>query len=44
MRAVDELHLNGIKVFASEMTAATNVQELQFKEPCCIVMGGEERR
>ncbi len=42
MQAVDELHLNGIKVFASEMTAATNVQELQFKEPCCIVMGGEE--
>ncbi|MEI2737539.1 MAG: TrmH family RNA methyltransferase [Chitinophagaceae bacterium] len=25
MKAVDELHLNGIKVFASEMTAAKNI-------------------
>ncbi|MFT3823603.1 MAG: 23S rRNA (guanosine(2251)-2'-O)-methyltransferase RlmB [Chitinophagaceae bacterium] len=42
MQAVDELHLNGIKVFASEMTANTSVQQLQFTEPSCIVMGGEE--
>jgi 23S rRNA (guanosine2251-2'-O)-methyltransferase len=43
MKAVDELHLNGIKVFASEMTAAKNVFDCNFKEPCAVVMGGEEK-
>jgi len=43
MKAVDELHLNGIKVFASEMTATTKLFDLQMNEPCAIVMGGEER-
>ena len=42
VKAVDELHLNGIKVFASEMTATTKVYEIDFKEPCAIVLGGEE--
>ena len=43
MKAVDELHLNGIKVFASEMTAKKNVFDCIFKEPCAIVMGNEEK-
>jgi len=43
MKAVDELHLNGIKVFASEMKAAKNAAEMDMKEPCAIVMGGEEQ-
>ena len=42
MKAVDELHLNGIKVFASEMTAEIACQNIDFSEPCAIVMGGEE--
>ena len=42
IKAVDELHLNGIKVFASEMTATTKVYDINFKEPCAIVLGGEE--
>ncbi len=42
MKAVDELHLNGIKVFASEMTAATAIADIDFKEPCAIVMGSED--
>ena len=42
MKAVDTLHMNGIKVFASEMTAKNKVYDLDFKEPCAIVMGGEE--
>jgi 23S rRNA (guanosine2251-2'-O)-methyltransferase len=42
MKAVDELHLNGIKVFASEMTGAKNVFDCDFKEPCAIVMGSED--
>jgi 23S rRNA (guanosine2251-2'-O)-methyltransferase len=43
MKAVDELHLNGIKVFASEMTATTKLYELELKEPCAIVMGSEDK-
>ena len=42
MKAVDELHLNGIKVYASEMTATKKLFELQFTDPCAVVMGGEE--
>jgi 23S rRNA (guanosine2251-2'-O)-methyltransferase len=41
MKAVDELHLNGIKVLASEMTANKVVYELDLNEPVAIVMGGE---
>ncbi|RXK62840.1 23S rRNA (guanosine(2251)-2'-O)-methyltransferase RlmB [Lacibacter luteus] len=43
MKAVDDLHLNGIKVLASEMTAKKSIYDCDFKEPCAIVMGGEEK-
>lgn len=43
MKTVDELHLNGIKVFASEMTAEAKVYDLDLIEPCAIVMGSEEK-
>jgi len=43
MKAVDELHLNGIKVFASEMTAEKNIDTVNFTEPCAIIMGSEEK-
>ena len=43
MKAVDELHLNGIKVSASEMTADKNVFDINLKEPLAIVMGAEEK-
>jgi 23S rRNA (guanosine2251-2'-O)-methyltransferase len=42
MKTVDELHLNGIQVFASEMTAKKKLFELNLTEPCALVMGGEE--
>ncbi|GAC1451259.1 MAG: 23S rRNA (guanosine(2251)-2'-O)-methyltransferase RlmB [Chitinophagaceae bacterium] len=42
MKAVDELHLNGIKVFASEMTANVNLYELKLMDPCTIIMGSED--
>jgi len=42
-KTIDELHLNGIKVYASEMTAITNVFQIDFKEPCAIVLGSEEK-
>lgn len=43
MKAVDELHLNGIKVYASEMKAAKSIGDINFAEPCAIVMGSEEK-
>ncbi|MFN8290625.1 MAG: 23S rRNA (guanosine(2251)-2'-O)-methyltransferase RlmB [Chitinophagaceae bacterium] len=43
MKAVDELHLNGIKVFATEMKAEKSIAEANFTEPCAIVMGSEEK-
>lgn len=43
MKAVDELHLNGIKVFAAEMQATKNIDEVDFTEPCAIVMGSEDK-
>jgi 23S rRNA (guanosine2251-2'-O)-methyltransferase len=43
MKAVDELHLNGIKVYASEMTAEQSITKTDFTEPCAIIMGGEEK-
>ena len=43
INAIDELHLNGIKVFASDMKADENVYEINFKEPCAIIMGSEDK-
>ncbi|HEY4209082.1 MAG TPA: 23S rRNA (guanosine(2251)-2'-O)-methyltransferase RlmB [Puia sp.] len=43
LKAVDSLHLNGIKVFTSEMNAGRKVFELQLEEPCCVVMGSEDK-
>ncbi|HZF65501.1 MAG TPA: 23S rRNA (guanosine(2251)-2'-O)-methyltransferase RlmB [Chitinophagaceae bacterium] len=41
MKAVDELHMNGIKVFASEMKSSAALHQLNFNEPCAIVLGSE---
>ncbi len=43
LKAVDELHLNGIKVLGSEMTADKNVFDLDLREPAAIIMGSEEK-
>jgi 23S rRNA (guanosine2251-2'-O)-methyltransferase len=43
MNAVDELHMNGIKVFASEMKASAQLHELAWKEPAAVVMGSEDK-
>jgi 23S rRNA (guanosine2251-2'-O)-methyltransferase len=43
MKTVDELHLNGIKVFATDMKAEKNIFDCDLKEPCAIVMGSEEK-
>jgi 23S rRNA (guanosine2251-2'-O)-methyltransferase len=41
--AIDEMHLNGIKVFASNMKADANVFNINFKEPCAVIMGSEDK-
>src|SRR5690606_6546808 len=41
--AIDELHLNGIKVYASEMSASENVADINLKEPCAVIMGSEDK-
>ena len=43
MKAVDDLHLNGISVFTSDMKAGQKLRELDFKVPSAIIMGSEER-
>lgn len=43
MKAVDTLHLNGILVFASEMTAEKKLFDLDLTVPAAIVLGGEEK-
>ncbi|MGN6418522.1 MAG: 23S rRNA (guanosine(2251)-2'-O)-methyltransferase RlmB [Pseudobacter sp.] len=43
MKAVDTMHLNGIKVYASEMTANETVFELEYRDPCCIIAGSEDK-
>lgn len=43
MKTVDELHLNGILVYASEMTAEPVLKALDFTIPCAIVMGSEDK-
>jgi 23S rRNA (guanosine2251-2'-O)-methyltransferase len=43
MKAVDDMHMNGIKVFASVMEATTNVYDCNFAEPTAIIMGAEDK-
>lgn len=43
MKAVDELHLNGIRVYATEMKAEKNFSDVDFTAPTAIVMGSEEK-
>lgn len=41
--AIDEMHLNGIKVYASDMKAEKNIFDVNFKEPSAIIMGSEDK-
>lgn len=43
MKTVEVLHLNGIKVFASEMTGTTSIFDVKLNEPCAIVLGSEDK-
>ncbi len=41
--AIECLHLNGIRVFASEMTANNTIDQLPLDEPSCFILGSEEK-
>jgi len=43
MKAVDDLHLNGIRVLASQSKAERNVFDCDFKMPLTVVMGSEDK-
>jgi 23S rRNA (guanosine2251-2'-O)-methyltransferase len=43
VNAIEEMRLNGIKVFASDMKADVNSYDIDFKEPCAIIMGSEDK-
>ena len=43
LKAVDTLHLNGIKIFTSEMNGSEKIFDLNLREPTCIVMGSEDK-
>jgi 23S rRNA (guanosine2251-2'-O)-methyltransferase len=43
LKAIDEFHLNGIDVIASEMKAEKMVYQIDFKKPLAIILGSEEK-
>jgi len=43
MKAVDDLHLNGIRVFAADMSVKKIIFDCNLSEPAAIVIGGEEK-
>ncbi len=43
LKAVDDLHLNGIRVLSSEMKADQALFDVNLKEPVAIIMGSEEK-
>jgi len=43
LKAVDDLHLNGISVYTTHMNENLPVYDIGFKDPCCIIMGSEEK-
>jgi 23S rRNA (guanosine2251-2'-O)-methyltransferase len=43
LKAIDDLHLNGIRVFVSAMNADNSLPQLNLTGPSCIVMGSEQK-
>ena len=39
---LNTLKLNGIRVLSSDLKAEHTLQDINFREPCCLVMGAEE--
>lgn len=43
LKAIDTLHLNGIKVLASEMETEIKLYDCDLKEPVAVIMGSEDK-
>ncbi len=43
LKAIDELHLNGIQVFASVMRSGIPIDQADLKQPVALIVGGEEK-
>lgn len=43
LKAIDDLHMNGIKIFVSAMDQPKKLHEMAFTGPTCIVMGSESK-
>jgi 23S rRNA (guanosine2251-2'-O)-methyltransferase len=43
LKAIDSLRLHGIQVFTSEIQASKMVYEMDFRQPCCLVLGSEDK-
>ena len=43
LKAVDQMHLNGIKVFTTVLKTSKSIFEIDLKDPCCIIMGSEDK-
>lgn len=43
LKAIDELHLNGIRVLVSAMDQSLQLPQVDFTSPVCIVMGSEHK-
>jgi 23S rRNA (guanosine2251-2'-O)-methyltransferase len=43
IKAVDTMHLNGIKVCTAEMKADKKMDDINWQEPCCVIMGSEDK-
>lgn len=43
MKAVDDLHLNGILVFASDLKAKKEIQDCNLSVPAALILGSEEQ-
>lgn len=43
LKAIDDLHMNGIRVFVSGMGGEKKLQDIDFTVPSCIVMGSENK-
>lgn len=41
LKAIDDLHLNGIRVLVSDRDLPKKLHELDLTVPCCLVMGSE---
>jgi len=41
LKTIDDLHLNDIRVFVSAMKREKRLEDIDFKGPCCVVMGSE---